>query len=95
MSDENAYERARKRAREKYTFYTHLVVYVAVNLFLIAVNLFTSPQSYWFIWPLLGWGVAVVIHGARTFLLSGESATLDRMTKRELENEDPRFGRRE
>jgi hypothetical protein len=33
-------------------FQSHLVVYITVNAFLIFINLWTSPGSIWFIWPL-------------------------------------------
>jgi hypothetical protein len=26
-----------------------------------------SPDSLWFIWPLMGWGVGVVIHALSAF----------------------------
>jgi hypothetical protein len=36
----------------------------------------------WFIWPLLGWGLAVALHGARVFLLSGDPHTADASVER-------------
>ncbi len=44
-------------------FITHLFVYVAVNLLLVIVNLRTTPNVLWFQWPLLGWGLGLVVHG--------------------------------
>lgn len=40
----------------------HLFVYLAVNAFLIAINLTTSPETLWSIWPLLGWGLGLAAH---------------------------------
>jgi len=40
----------------------HFVVYIAVNLLLIAINMKSSSQSLWFIWPLLGWGAGLALH---------------------------------
>lgn len=40
----------------------HLFVYMAVNAFLIAVNLSKSPDSIWAIWPILGWGIGLAAH---------------------------------
>ncbi|MFQ5626365.1 MAG: 2TM domain-containing protein, partial [Methyloligellaceae bacterium] len=40
----------------------HLFVYLSVNALLIGVNLTTSPESLWFIWPLLGWGLGFAAH---------------------------------
>ncbi len=40
----------------------HLFVYLAVNALLMVINLSQSPQSIWFIWPLLGWGLGLAAH---------------------------------
>jgi hypothetical protein len=41
-------------------FRNHLIVYVAVNLLLLVVNLLTTPGRLWFVWPLVGWGIGLV-----------------------------------
>jgi hypothetical protein len=43
-------------------FRTHLIVYVAVNVLLIVLNLAGSADKLWFIWPLLGWGAGLLGH---------------------------------
>ncbi len=45
-------------------FKSHAVVYVAVNLLLLTIDLTVDPSSLWFFWPLLGWGIGLVSHGA-------------------------------
>jgi hypothetical protein len=45
-------------------FLTHLIIYIIVNAFLIFINLYTSPKSLWFPWPLAGWGVGLAFHFA-------------------------------
>lgn len=40
----------------------HLFVYLAVNAFLIFVNLKKSPDAIWAIWPILGWGLGLAAH---------------------------------
>ena len=40
----------------------HLIIYLAVNALLIAINFKYSPDSLWSIWPLLGWGLGLAIH---------------------------------
>ncbi len=37
MSEEEIYEEARKRVKEKKDFYVHLAVYICVNAFLIVI----------------------------------------------------------
>ena len=48
-------------------FYTHLITYVVVVGCLFALNLIKSPNHLWAIWPALGWGIGVVIHGLNVF----------------------------
>ncbi len=40
----------------------HLFVYLAVNSLLVTVNMITSPQTLWSIWPILGWGLGLAAH---------------------------------
>ena len=61
------YQKAKERVTELRGFYRHLSVYVIVNLGLFLINMTTSPESLWFIWPLTGWGIATVLHTLRVF----------------------------
>jgi hypothetical protein len=61
------YQRAKKRVEALRGFYTHLGVYVLVNIVLFLINIVTSPDSLWFFWPLLGWGIAIVVHAFSVF----------------------------
>ncbi len=85
MDNEQVYEQARRRANAKLGFYTHLTVYIVVNLLLIAINLISSARHYWFIWPMLGWGVGICFHGMGTFLFLSGSGFKERMIQREVE----------
>lgn len=62
------YRAARCQVRKLRGFYAHLSVYLAVNAGLLIINLFSSPGRLWVVWPLAGWGIGVVIHGASVFL---------------------------
>lgn len=57
------YEKAVKRVRALKSFYIHLIVYVAVNIGLIGINMMSSAETLWFIYPLLGWGIGIAAHG--------------------------------
>ena len=81
-TDKNAI--ARRRAEAKYGFFVHAAVYAAVMVLLVIINLVTSPDDIWFIWPLIGWGFAVVLHGLRVFVLTDRNDILDALTEREL-----------
>lgn len=85
MAQDHDYELARKRAKKKMDFFNHVLVYVVVNGFLFAINLFTSPGYLWAVWPLMGWGVGLALHGATIYLRSDDPEMLERMTQRELD----------
>jgi hypothetical protein len=58
-----AKDEARERilARRRAAFFSHLRSFVAVQLVLLAINLMTSPRSLWFMYPLLGWGLGLLL----------------------------------
>ncbi|MCB9433218.1 MAG: 2TM domain-containing protein [Ardenticatenaceae bacterium] len=85
MNNQEAYQRAKKRVTAKVGFYRHLTIYIAVNILLIIINVSTSTEYLWFIWPLMGWGLAVVLHALRVFAFSGESGATERMIEKEME----------
>jgi hypothetical protein len=84
-TDSNDIEsRARRRVGMKLGFYTHALVYVLVNVGLFAISS-VSGRGNWHVWPLLGWGLGLAIHGLVTFIgLSGEGVR-ERMLEREIE----------
>lgn len=84
MQQTEEYQAARGRAEAKYGFFVHAAVFVAVMLLLIVINILTSPETLWFIWPLFGWGFAVALHGARVFLLRERNTIVDALTEQEL-----------
>lgn len=82
LSDEELYQLARKRLALKKAFFIHLLVYIAVMLLLIVINRSFSSSSIWFIYPLLGWGIGVAIHGATIY--SSISSTSNHKIQREI-----------
>jgi transcriptional regulator with XRE-family HTH domain len=38
-----------------------LIIFIAVNIMLFIINITTSPEYLWFIYPLLGWGIPFFI----------------------------------
>ena len=60
---------ARRRAGMKLGWYIHAGVYIAVNLFLAALA--ASAGRNWAIFPALGWGLGLAIHGVVVFLVAG------------------------
>ena len=82
MTDE--YAKARRRAEAKYRFFVHAAVYAAVMVFLVLINVVTSPGVIWFVWPLIGWGFALALHGVGVYMLADKTTVIDAMTEREL-----------
>jgi len=61
--------RAFVHVRDIKRFWSHAVTYVAVNAMLVAINLVTDTRELWFIYPLLGWGLGLLVHAVRVFEL--------------------------
>jgi len=76
--------RARRRVNMKMGFYIHALVYVLVNLGLFAINTFTG-RGHWHLWPLLGWGIGLSIHGIVTFISLNGEGLRERMLDDEIE----------
>jgi hypothetical protein len=56
-----------RRVAAKMGFYWHGIVFVMVNVGLIAINLTYSPETRWFQWPLCAWGAALILHWFAVF----------------------------
>lgn len=52
-------ERMRNRVQAIRGFYTHLIIYMLVNLLLVLINLLSTPDVYWFYWTTMGWGIGI------------------------------------
>ena len=84
MNDQEKYKKAEKIVEAKLGFFRHVIVYLAVNAFLLIVNLITSPDNLWFQWPLLGWGIGVFFHGVGVFSHRKTSSLKERMIEKEI-----------
>lgn len=63
---------ARRRAAMKLGWYIHAGAYLAVNLFLAVLA--ASAGRGWALYPALGWGLGLAIHGVVVFLVAGGGA---------------------
>lgn len=66
-TEDYKYQKAKKRVKALKGFYIHLGVYLLVNSLLFLINITTSPGLLWFYWPLLGWGIGMVMHAIYVF----------------------------
>ena len=63
MTDAELLRMANSRTNSKVGFYIHASVFVIVMLVLFAINYLSSPEKAWSLYPFLGWGLGVAIHG--------------------------------
>lgn len=67
VEKDEKYLRAKKRVENLKAFYLHFISYVLVNSMLFVFNLISDPGNWWFQYPLFGWGIGLLVHGASTF----------------------------
>jgi hypothetical protein len=84
-NDSQKYNRAKKRVDEIKGFYGNLIAYCVVIPFLIFVNYRTYWEHKWFWYPLLGWGLGVVI---QAFTIFGYGSNWEDRKIRELMEKD-------
>ena len=81
---------ARRRAGAKLGWFIHAFVYVLVNVGLLALS--ASRGHTWAVYPLLGWGLGLLIHGAVVWFVATGGGVYDRLVARErraLQGGDP------
>lgn len=66
------YKAARKRVKDIKGFYTHLLVYIVINLFIVVggsrdEGLWIGIQQFDNYWTALFWGIGLVAHGLSVF----------------------------
>jgi 2TM domain-containing protein len=62
--DEVLRERAIRRLKKRRDFMGHLLVYVLVNSFIVLIWAMTGADGFfWPIFPIVGWGIGVVMNG--------------------------------
>ena len=72
---------ARKRAGSKMGFFIHAFVYLAVNTALVTISM--SSGHRWAAFPLLGWGLGLLIHGLVVFVTNPGGSLYSRLLDHE------------
>jgi hypothetical protein len=85
LSDEEIERLARKRAGSKMAWYLHAVVYVLVNCVFFALSRYGFGHRPWSVFPVLGWGVGLALHGISVFILGTGSRFRENLVQRERE----------
>jgi transcriptional regulator with XRE-family HTH domain len=66
-STEREEQEAFRHVRKLRGFYAHLSKYALVIPALWLINWYASPHTLWAVWPTLGWGLGIVMHGLGVF----------------------------
>jgi hypothetical protein len=61
-TEEPLREQATKQLKKKRDLQAHLIAYVIVNAFVVAIWIATGHGFFWPIFPILGWGIGVIFH---------------------------------
>ena len=71
-------EKLLKIAKERVEFKRHLVVYIVGIGFLGLINLITSRQFPWFLFPAGGWGIGLIFHFLSVYGPLSESMSIEK-----------------
>ncbi|MGJ7528760.1 2TM domain-containing protein [Variovorax sp. GB1P17] len=72
---------ARRRAGAKMGWYIHALVYVLVNIGLVTLS--AARGHTWAMYPLMGWGLGLLVHGAVVWFIAPGGGFYNRLLERE------------
>lgn len=93
LSSQAIDKRARRRAGAKLGWYTHAAVYVLVNLVLLGLSANGFGTRPWSMFPLLGWGLGLTLHGLSVFLIGAGGGLREHLVQQERERLQRQQGR--
>ncbi len=75
-----SHDRINKRVKKKKGFLAHFGVYVAMALFFLVINIatFRDSNEWWFFFPMIPWGVGLLIHYFSVFGFPGTRKMVER-----------------
>jgi len=85
MTNQEDYANAKKKVEARISFYIHLGIYLAVMTLLTILNLTIAGDYFWAMWPMIGWGSGVIVHGLFNFVFSPGTAMKDRLIEKEMQ----------
>jgi hypothetical protein len=62
IEDTELRQRAMEHLKDKRDFTAHVMAYVLVNVFLVAIWGITGAGFFWPMFPILGWGIGLFFH---------------------------------
>jgi len=85
-TEEEIYYKAKKKVKAKKGFYSHLGVYATMFVFFFIMNIVNFDGEIWFFYPMLPWGISIVIHYIAVFGLPGGKMSSE-WEEKEMEKE--------
>lgn len=85
MTPDDIEQLARRRAGAKLGWYVHAAAFVVVNLVVFGMSRYGFGNRPWSVFPLLGWGLGLALHGISVFVLGTGSGLRERMVQKERE----------
>ena len=82
-------DRIHETVKKKKDFLKHLSVYIAVGIFFLVMNLATFSESneWWFFFPMIPWGLGLMIHYFTAFGLPGTKGMIEKWELEETARE--------
>ena len=81
LADDELESLARRRAGARMGWYVHAMLYLLVNAALMGLSLATG--RHWAIFPALGWGLGLAMHGVGVWLALGGGGLRQRLIEQE------------
>ncbi len=85
MIPEDIEQLARRRAGAKLGWYAHAAAFTVVNLVIFGMSRYGFGDRPWSVYPLMGWGLGLALHGISVFVLGTGSGLRERMVQKERE----------
>ncbi|CAN7289389.1 2TM domain-containing protein [Acidovorax sp. LjRoot129] len=85
MTPDDIEQLARRRAGAKLGWYVHAAAFTVVNLVVFSMSRYGFGNRPWSVFPLLGWGLGLALHGISVFVLGTGSGLRERMVQKERE----------
>lgn len=72
FTEKTSFENAQQRVQDVKDFYTNLIMYFAIMPFIIFINVYSGTETLWFLYPLFGWAIGILIHAFYLFVLGND-----------------------
>jgi phosphotransferase system glucose/maltose/N-acetylglucosamine-specific IIC component len=70
-NQQELYEYARKRVKQKKRVYLHFILFFVSSIFFYIINkiLDVDPQDDWYLWAITAWAFIFVLHFIKVFVI--------------------------